>query len=800
LEELRTRGPCRRAELSQEIGMATDEREDDMAGPQAARQSAAPLLGKDQFLQLIINSTMEAVITMDGNHRITIFNPAAEKMFGVAAAEAIGSPLDRFIPPRYRAEHRAHVDSFVHQSQTRRKMGEFGGVFGLRADGTEFPIEASISKFESGGQKLFTVMLRDATETTQAREMQARLAAIVQSSDDAIIGETLDGIITSWNRAAERIFGYSPTEAIGRPLGILYADSRSNEEQQILNRIARGEPVERFEAVRVRKDGKPIYVSLTFSAIHDTLGKIVGASKIARDITESKRAEAEIRQQAALLDLAQVLVRDIEGRILYWSHGAQRMYGYTKQEAVAQISHELLQTEFPQPLKEIEHKLQLLGVWEGELVHRAKDGKRVVAASQWVLYRDAQGTPIRILEALADITESKRAELQLLRSQKLEALGTLSGGIAHDFNNILSAINGNVSLAASELPHEHPVQEFLGEVQKAGARATDLVRRILSFSRPLEQKREIRPLQPVVEEALRLVRATLPAMVEIHTSFAADLPSVNVDATQIHQVIVNLATNSGHAIGDRAGRIDVRLDAREVREEDLTGNTELQAGRYVRLYVGDDGCGMEAATLARIFDPFFTTKPTGQGTGLGLSVVHGIVSSHGGAVTVYSQPGKGTAFHLYFPAIAAVAELAKPKREEVQQGTGQRLLYLDDEEALVSLGKRRLERLGYRVTGFTDPRAALEEFRRRPGDFDAVITDVSMPQMTGFDFARGLLELRPEMPIVVTSGYVRPEDQAKAEELGVRELILKPAPIEDLARILGQIFQAMGQPVKAPSR
>lgn len=758
-----------------------------MGSTHATRRSASSPFGEDEFLALIISSTMDAIVSVDDTERITLFNPAAEKMFGVPATEAIGSPLDRFIPARYRAAHHGHVQSFGRASYTRRRMGEFGGVHGLRADGTEFPIEASISQFEHAGRKLFTVILRDATETAQAIEMRSRLAAIVQSSGDAIIGETLGGVIIAWNPGAERMFGYSADEAIGQSLSMLYPEGEPSGEHEILRRIVKGERIEPFEAIRVCKDGKRIQVSLTFSAIRDQSGKIVGASKIARDITESKRAEEELRQQAALLDLAPVLVRDLPGRILYWSHGAELLYGFKKSESVGKSSHELLQTEFPAPLNEIESKLKTQGVWEGELIHRAKDGKRVVVASQWVIYRDTASSPVRILEANADITALKRAESLQVRSQKLEALGTLAGGIAHDFNNILSAINGNTSLASSELPPEHPVQEFLHEISKAGARAANLVRRILSFSKPLEQKREIRPLEPVVQEALRLVRATLPAMVQIHTSFADDLPSVNVDATQIHQVIVNLATNSAHAIGDRPGRIDVRLDSRMVTEEDIGSNSDLRTGRYVRLFVGDDGCGMDAATLARIFDPFFTTKPTGQGTGLGLSVVHGILASHGGAVTVYSEMGKGTAFHLYFPAIAAVSEPNAVFHDEAPRGNAERILYVDDEESLVLLAKRRLERLGYKVTGFSDPQAALREFRRQPASFDAVITDVAMPQMTGFDFAGELLQIRKNVPIIVTSGFIRPEDQARAEALGISEMLMKPAPIEELARALAKL-------------
>ena len=617
-------------------------------------------------LAAVIESAMDAVVTVDEKQRITLFNPAAERMFGCSASEAMGRPLDQFMPERFRSAHASHIHAFGQTNTTRRKMGEMGAIYGLRANGEEFPIEASISQVQMGEQRMYSVILRD--------------------------------------------------------------------------------------------------------------------------ITERKLAEEELRQQASLLDLAPVMVRDMESRIVFWSSGVEKLYNYKKEEALGKPSPAILQTEFPMPLPQIEEILQKNGRWQGELVHHAQDGRKVVVASQWVLYRDAEGKPIRILELDADITARKRAEEAQLRSQKLEGLGTLAGGIAHDFNNILLAITGNIKLAVADLPPEHPAQENLAEIAKAGARATDLVRRILAFSRPQELKREVLHLQPVVEEALKLVRATLPVTIEFRTAFACDLPTVVADGTQIHQVIVNLATNAAHAIGEKSGVIEFRLDVIKVEEGDADAAANLQVGEYVRLYVSDNGCGMERATLDRIFDPFFTTKGPGEGTGLGLSVVHGIMTNHGGAVRVYSEPGKGTVFHLYFPAAGRAVEITQKPVREAERERHERILYVDDEEPLVYLATRLLERIGYKVTGHTDAVLALEEFRARPTEFDVVVTDLSMPKMSGFEFAREVLARRADMPIVLTSGYVRPEDQERALRMGLRDLILKPHTIEQLSRTLDQLF------------
>jgi len=618
-------------------------------------------------LSAVIDSAMDAVITIDENQRITLFNPAAEKMFGYSTADALGRPLDQLIPERYRAAHTSHIRTFTQTNISRRQMGALIPIYGLRSNGEEFPIEASISQARTGGQVILSVILRDISERSRVDEM--------------------------------------------------------------------------------------------------------------------------LRQHASLLDLAPVLVRDMQDRIVFWSSGLAKLYNYSRKEAEGHVSHEILQTKFPEPLEQIQRTLDTAGIWEGELLHRDRDGNQVVVNSQWVLLRGAQGTPSRILELNADITAKKRAEALQLRSQKLESLGTLSGGIAHDFNNILLAITGNARLAIADLPPDHPVQESLAEIAKAGSRATDLVRRILTFSRPGEIKRQAVDLQTVVEEALKLVRATLPATIEFRTAFAPNLPAVLADSTQIHQIVVNLATNAAHAIGDRSdGLIEIQLDAAALTADDRNPSLNLPEGTYVRLYVGDNGCGMDRPTLDRIFDPFFTTKAPGEGTGLGLAVVHGIMKNHDGGIAVYSEPRRGTSFRLFFPAAGAAIATVKDAPREIQHERAENVLYIDDEEALVTLVTRALGRLGYKVTGETDPVRAIELFRSNPSAYDVVVTDLAMPQLSGFDLSTQLLAIRPDIPIVMTSGFVRPEDQEHARQMGLRDLILKPDTIEQLGRVLDRIF------------
>jgi signal transduction histidine kinase/ActR/RegA family two-component response regulator len=397
-----------------------------------------------------------------------------------------------------------------------------------------------------------------------------------------------------------------------------------------------------------------------------------------------------------------------------------------------------------------------------------------------------------LLESLADMlgahVDRERAQAQLRQAQRIQSLGTLAGGIAHDFNNVLVAIGGNVELAAHGLPADHPARKHLQRVERATRRAADLVRRILAFSRPQEPRRASIRLQPVVEEVLKLLRATLPATIEIRTRFDAGTPDVLADSGQVHQVLLNLGTNAAHAMAERGGVLEVRLEPVALDAGAPTIPPELRAGRYARLSVRDTGSGMDRATLERIFEPFYTTKAPGQGTGLGLSVVHGIMKSHGAAITVDSQVGVGTTFHLHFPAAeAAVAEDAeRPARE--RHGHGEHILFVDDEEAIVYVATLILSRLGYRVTGATDAGQALQEFRSRPHEFAAVVTDLAMPGLSGHDLARQIREIRPDIPVVLTSGYVRPEDGEAAQRLGVGDVLLKPNLVGDLGATLHRVL------------
>jgi PAS domain S-box-containing protein len=432
-----------------------------------------------------------------------------------------------------------------------------------------------------------------------------------------------------------------------------------------------------------------------------------------------------------------------------------------------------------------------------ELEIRTAKRRRIHVRAIGQAMRDEHGDITRIEGALQDITERRKAEqvrmsleAQLRESQKMEAIGTLASGIAHDFNNILATILGNIDLARQDAGANWQALVSLDEIQKAGFRARDLVQQILTFSRRQPTSHRVIALASIVEETVRLLRATLPGGVRIECRCAADTPSVLADPTQVQQVILNLGTNAAHAMEGRPGRIDVLVEGATQDEASAQSNLNLRPGRYARVVVSDTGHGMDAATLRRIFEPFFTTKAPGKGTGLGLSVAHGIMQAHEGAIVAHSEPGKGSSFELYFPRAQSVADaLAIPEvATAASEGRGQHVLYIDDDEAHLFLIKRTMERWGYRVSAYLEQREALDALRTGAEHFDLVITDFKMPGMSGTEVAQSIRRVRPELPVVVISGYINEELRERAAAAGVRELVFKAQEMEELRDVVQRVI------------
>ena len=393
-----------------------------------------------------------------------------------------------------------------------------------------------------------------------------------------------------------------------------------------------------------------------------------------------------------------------------------------------------------------------------------------------------------------EILDRKRAEEQkqkleekLRRSQKLEAIGTLAGGIAHDFNNILSAVIGYAQLAEMETPDDTESKGYLAEIVRASRRATELIRHILTFSRQYETEKKPIEIKPILKEAVKLIRATLPSTIDIREQILASTSTVLADPTQIHQVIVNLCTNSYHAMEKKGGVLSIGLEEVSIVNEQEAMALDILPGKYVKLSVGDTGKGIDESIREQVFDPYFSTKGPGEGTGLGLSTVHGIVKSCQGAVNFSSEPGRGATFYVYFPTMEHKSTARPPEVQPLQKGN-ERILFVDDEAAIVDTGLRMLERLGYKVTSFTCSVEALNEFRINPDKYDLLITDFTMPQMTGMELAHEIMAIRSDLPIILCTGFSTMITQDKAKALGIKEFVMKPILVDKLAGTVRKVL------------
>jgi PAS domain S-box-containing protein len=567
-------------------------------------------------------------------------------------------------------------------------------------------------------------------------------------------------------------------------LGAIHPDDIAEVQKIIAESRASGLPLH-FE-MRVRsRTGEWHWMLTRGTPIHGADGAILGWIGTCFDISTQKNTEAALRQSQqrliAALEAGEMgtWIWDFRDQTIWWDEASVSLWGRVGNEEqdhnVANLLghiHAADQVAVGAAMREFARK--------GTPTVTEFRTHRPDGALQWLVSRgrvecDAAGKPIRAVGAFVDITKTKVAEESLRQAQKMQALGTLAGGIAHDFNNLLLAISGNARLAIVDTDANHPARASLDEIAKASARATDLVRRILAFSARAPREASATPLLAGVQEALNLVRLSVPQNITVQLHSDGPPPAVALGATELHQVVINLITNAVHAIGDRSGMIDILLTAEE----------------HAHIAVRDSGCGMDDVTRARVFDPFFTTKPTGQGTGLGLAVVHGIVQSAHGSIGVDSVLGVGTTFTVTLPIAKDYAESSVVSQANLAPGKGERILYIDDDDAVVLLIERTLRLLGYEVIGYTDATTAVQAFAANPAAFAVVVTDLSMPKMNGFDVARAIKKTSNTTPVVLTSGYVRPQDREQASTIGIDHVILKPNTIDELGHVLDALCQQL---------
>ena len=671
-------------------------------------------------IENILSLLPAPVYTCDDQGRITFFNNQAVELWGrkpqlneteekFCSALRLWRPDGSLLPPS-----ETPMAVAVKTGETTRHKE----ITIERPDGSRITANVNIDPlYDMDGRRCGAInVFQDVTELKQAEQASQRLAAIVESSDDAIISKDLNGIIMSWNQGAERLFGYTAKEAIGKSVTIFIPAERYDEEPGILARIRRGERIDHYETVRQRKDGNLLDISLTVSPIKNARGAIIGASKIARDITDRKRAEAALRQ--AKEDLAKA---------------------------------------------------------NEELEKRVRDRTAELERANASLLREME--------------EQRKLEARLLQAQKMESIGTLAGGIAHDFNNILNIIKGYASVIARDPSVNEKVAEDLKVIDEAIQRGASVVRQLLTLARKTEPDLGPTDVNDLISTLANLLNQAFPKTIEVSLDLRAELPLVMADPNQISQALLNLCVNARDAMPN-GGKLKLRT---KLVEGGKVQDGPAHAARYVCVEVSDTGMGMDDRVQSRIFEPFFTTKETGEGTGLGLAMVYGIVKNHNGFVDVKSKAEHGATFRVYLPVAPSekkliTDEVIETSNSDRKRAGGQRTILLaEDEEAMVLLLRRTLPNHGYNVLAALDGEEAIDLYRRHKHEIDIVLMDIGLPKIAGWDVIRKIKEENPHAAIIVSSGYVDPEFRAKMHQAGVRAFLDKPYAANEIIETLEAI-------------
>ncbi len=552
------------------------------------------------------------------------------------------------------------------------------------------------------------------------------------------------------------------------------------------DKIQQGESAE--TKILSPKDNR--YYNVSHSPIFHQDGSI-SKMTIYRDMTESKRAEQERILLATAIEQASesIIISDRPGTINYVNPAFEQLSGFNREEIIGQNFRILKSDKHDEAFyREMYDIISRGHTWAGRIINTMKDGTLREFETRISPVKDSSGEIINFVSVNRDVTQEKALEAQLRHAQRMDAIGTLAGGVAHDFNNILSSVIGFTELALDDAEKGTLQYENLQEVLTAGSRAKDLVLQILTFSRQSDQEQKPVNVQLIAKEALKMLRASIPSTIEIKQNIQSEA-LVMGDSTQIHQVLMNLCTNAAHAMDDKGGVLTVDLVDIKVDSEFISDYPELKPGTYINLTVTDTGYGMAPDVLDRIFDPFFTTKEKDKGTGMGLSVVHGIVHSHGGSIYAYSESGKGSTFRVFLPVLKRRLESEERIERPIPTGT-ERILFVDDELSIVNIGKKTLESLGYDVVARTSSIEALEFFKTQSDSVDIVITDLTMPNLTGEELAEELMQIRPDIPIILCTGFSVRMDEKKAMEMGIRAFVSKPVLKREIAETIRKVIDS----------
>jgi len=732
-----------------------------------------------------LESITDAFLTIDRNWRFTFLNREAERLLLRLREDLIGRNVWEEFP--------AAVGS-TFEREYRRALAESRTVV---FEEYYEPLQTWFAVRAYPSDQGLAIYFRDVTESRRAdaklRESEERFRLFARATNDAVWDWNVATNQLWWNEGYVTLFGL-PAEGMDPSYEAWVARLHPDDRERVLavlDQMIDGGGDTFTTEYRFRcANGSYAYVLDRAYVMRDATGRSVRMVGAMTDLTERMRTEEKLREQAALLDQANdaILVRDLNHRVLYWNRSAERLYGWTVAEAVGRSVQDLIygiSSAFAEAMKVVLAK----GEWAGQVEQFTKDGRVLTVEGHWTLVCDAQGRPRSILAINSDVTERKKLERQFLRAQRMESIGTLAGGIAHDLNNLLSPIvMGAGLLQRFELPEQG--QEVVRNIERSARRGAELVKQVLSFARGVEGERIPLQLAHIIREIASIVGNTFPKNIAFEAQVAPDLWLVPGDATQLNQVLLNLCVNARDAMPD-GGRLTIVAGNREIDAQYSATDHTVPPGRYALVEVSDSGSGMTQAVMDRIFEPFFTTKDLGKGTGLGLSTVLGIVRSHGGAVTVQSEPGRGSTFRVWLPAHAdqaAAGAAPVATGPALRAGHGEQILVVDDEDAVLMITQQTLEAFGYRVLTATDGAHAVGLYALQQQDIAAVVTDLMMPVMDGPMLIASLQRINPGVRVIAATGLKSSEYMTRAVGLGVRHFLTKPFTAEALLTMVHKVL------------
>ncbi len=789
------------------------------------KKAEEALLESEKRFRSLIEACEDPIMISDEQGKIVEWNPAMTRVSSIEKQEAYGMSaaevIFKLMPPErkvlYNIERYADWEELFNNFLLQSIDTPFKNEVMLQntRDGSCRTFESIIFPIKTPKGTMLGNLCHDITERKKAEEAllesEKRFRSLIETSEDPICLADENGTIVEWNPAFADVSGVPSGEAVGSSLtGVLFNlipdtrkqalgfDSFEKFDRFFGNYLTTGlaDTVKIDQEFKNRRDGTVRVFDSTIFPIKTDRGFRI--ANVNRDITERKHADDERRRLTTALDQAAetVLLMDESGHIRYINAAMTSLMGYSPLDVIGKNPFLLQSGEYTSDFyKNVWETVSAGKIWSGRMKNKKRDGTMCEIEATITPIRDKNGSIISYVSIGRDITHELHLERQLRQAQKMESVGTLAGGIAHDFNNILAAILGYAELTLSSLDDRGRVEQNIDQVLKSATRAKNLVKQILTFSRQTEQEKCPVQMNGIIKDTVTLLRATLPTTVDIrHTT--ATHAYVFADPTQMQQVLMNLGANAAYALRDSGGVLkfsaqDAVIDSGEARQLD-----GCEPGSYVRITVSDTGTGISPDIIDRIFDPFFTTKSVGEGTGMGLSLVHGIIKSHGGHILVDSTLNEGTAFTILLPEYAGEGDRTEPSPESLPPGGSENVLFVDDEASLVEIGREMLEMLGYTVTGVQSSKEALALFTADPGTFDLVITDHTMPGMTGYDLAREMLKIRPDIPVMLCTGYSETVSREKARAAGIREFVMKPINLQETAKIIRRVLDAPPHPAQ----